>query len=201
MFSASPKISLYYGKTGEGKSTTATVMMYKIYLKNLKRRKKGKPEQNIYTNIKTTFPTTQITKDDLNDGKLTDGHLFLDEGSLQFNNRNYKAFSMEQQKFFRYHRKNALEIHVFSQSEDDTDKVIRSLTHNEYIVSKFLFWILVRRVHLFIGISDITKDLEKQRKMGSMLVAFFFRKYFWARWSLLFDTTQKMTDIEEGGKK
>jgi len=191
MLSVQYKIHVYFGLTGSGKTTVAAAMMYKLHKKNLKLIKKGRVPVNIYTNIRTAFPTIQITKNDLIDGKLTDGVLFLDEGSLMFNNRQFKTFSDANQTFFRYHRKSRLHINVFSQSFDDTDKVIRSLAHQYFIVQKFLiWWCAVRAVHCRIWIDDISKQIITEYMKPPWLL--FAKKYFWPSWSIKFDTTQRL---------
>jgi hypothetical protein len=154
------------------------------------RLKREKPLLNIYTNIDTSFPTIKVTKNDLKDGALNNGALFLDEGSLMFNNRKFKTFTDENQEFFRYHRKRKLNVYVFSQSNDDTDKVIRTLAHNEFIVRKFMrFWIAVVPVKMWVGVDELTKDYVTKREMRWMLAA---KYYFWPRWSFYFDTTQRL---------
>jgi len=211
MFSKTYHINIYFGKTGGGKTVSAVVLMHKLHRrnqkltklntkiqkKNQKREAKGKTRMkkekqllNIYTNIDTVFPTIKVTKNDLKDGDLTNGSLFLDEGSLMFNNRKFKTFSDEAQEFFRYHRKRRLNVYVFSQSNDDTDKVIRTLAHNEFIVRKFMrYWIAVLPVKMWIGVDEMTKDYVTKREIGWLFSAKF---YFWPRWSFYFDTTQRL---------
>jgi hypothetical protein len=219
MFCRTYHINIYFGKTGGGKTVSAVYMMYKLHRKNQRRERKNEkirkqnsrwaasgskwgkfrlrvrmkrelPLLNIYTNIETTFETIPVTRDDLVDGVLTNGTLFLDEGSLMFNNREFKTFPKTAQRFFRYHRKHKLNICVFTQSFDDTDKVIRELAHNEFMAQKFLrFWIAVMPVKRWMGIDDITQKYQDKRKFRWIFASKF---YFWPRWSLYFDTTQRL---------
>jgi hypothetical protein len=188
MFANQHEINLFVARTGGGKSTIATAMMYKIYKENKKRIKRGKTPLNIYTNIGTSFPTISVTKENLVDGELQNGYLFFDEASVGFNNRQFKKFSQDDQEFFRFHRKNKLEVCLFSQSNADTDKVIRSLVHNEFLLRKFLWWIIVIPVSLTTGIDPITQDWQDKREIRSIFSAKF---YCWVRWSFYFDTTQR----------
>jgi hypothetical protein len=182
-FTRQPEIHTYFGLTGSGKTTVAVAMMHKLYKKHKKRG------ITIYTNVDCSLPfVTKITKDDLIDGQLTDGFVFYDEASLDFNNREFKKFTKASQNFFRYHRKNRLHVNVFSQAPEDTDKVIRDLSHCLYRIEKRFLFVFVKCIGRRIGVDEMSKDIKTIHKLAP---AFIVKIYCWLYWSFKFDTYKR----------
>lgn len=147
-------ISYYFGVVGSGKSTVATMLA----IRELKRINKGKSRyKRIYSNFPIpncyTIDTADIGKYDYSDALI-----LIDEASICYNNRNYKAFPKDAIEWFKLHRHYHCDIAVFSQGWDDVDKVIRTLASKYYMLKKRLWFTFIREIRTRVEIDDVSKQ-------------------------------------------
>lgn len=128
------KLVLYMGKKGVGKSTILQQEAFKHY-------KKG---WNIYCNIgDTTFKKaheidcTKLWEADIKPHSV----VLIDEVNLLWDNRDFKKFPQELNRWFRAQRHEKVKVIMFSQTAD-VDKKIRDLTDRIYLVRRY-FQVLI----------------------------------------------------------
>lgn len=122
-------VTLYFGLPGCGKTT--------LLSKLAKKALKGKKYKNVYCNIHLNMDgLIYIEKDDLGKYQIENGLILFDEATLAFDSRAYKDFSNRLLSFFMLHRHYNVDIVLFSQGWDTTDKRIRQITDNVFYVYK-----------------------------------------------------------------
>lgn len=122
-------VTLYFGLPGCGKTTLLSYLAIKAM--------RGKKYKNVYCNINLNLnDLIYITKDDLGTYNISDGLILFDEATLAFDSRAYKDFSNKLLSFFMLHRHFNVDIVLFSQGWDSTDKRIRQITDTVYYVFK-----------------------------------------------------------------
>ena len=121
-------LSVYFGVPGAGKTTFAAYLTKH----DLKR---GIP---VWSNVPITGAYKLEPKDDIGKYMIAGGRVIIDEAGLEYNNRDFKAFSKDSLYFYKYHRHYQLAVDVFSQGYDDMDKKIRTLAQKLYVVKKSL---------------------------------------------------------------
>ena len=144
-------LSIYFGVPGSGKTTMAAYLAKKDL-------KQGK---NVWSNVPITGTNKLDTKLDIGKYDIYDGRVIIDEAGVEYNNRDFKNFSREQLKFFKYHRHNKLVVDIFSQGYDDMDKKIRTLAQRLYVVKKSLipYFIVIKRIAKKVDIDKLTKQI------------------------------------------
>lgn len=144
-------LSIYFGVPGSGKTTFAAWLAKHDM-------KKGK---KVWSNVPITGTLKFDPQTDIGKYMISDGRVIIDEAGLEYNNRNFKKFSDEQNCFYKYHRHYQLNIDVFSQGYDDMDKKLRILAQKLYVVKKslFPFFIVRKEISKRVGINDMTKEI------------------------------------------
>lgn len=162
----------YFAPPGVGKTTFAA------YLVKWYKKKYNLP---VYCNvpIKGTY---QIDKNDIGSYLISDGLLIIDECGVEFNSRQFKNFSGDKVKFFKYHRHFCLDVVVLSQSYNDMDLILRNLSTRYFLLKRgFILPIvsayLIRRK---IGINDLTKDICDEYYFVPPFIQFLTSKRIWA---------------------
>jgi len=142
---------VYFGVPGSGKTTFAAWIAKRII-------KKG---GNVWSNvpIKGTMKLNPV--EDIGKTLIQDGHVIIDEAGVEYNNRDYKAFSKDSTYFYKHHRHFRTTIHLFSQGFDDMDKKLRTLATRLYVVKKSMIPFFIRRYQVSkkIGINELTKEI------------------------------------------
>lgn len=121
-------LDVYFGKKGCGKSTTLQKLALKYY-------KKG---WHCYCDYGDSF---QSFVEEIDASKMYQYHfpfnsiIFVGEANLHWDNRDFKEFPKQMQRFFRLQRHKRVKVVLFSQTYD-TDKKIRDLADRLYIVNK-----------------------------------------------------------------
>lgn len=149
------KLIFIFGKKGSGKST----YMVKLMLYYIKRG------WNVYTNmVDVNIPAVRIFDVSALIRCTPDPHsvVFIDEGGITFDNRNYKNFDKGYVEWFKFQRKYKCRVYINSQSYD-IDKKLRDLTDNMILQVNFLNVIgigkpIVRTVKL----TEATADSESR---------------------------------------
>lgn len=152
------RLYMVFGKKGSGKTTLITKLTFKHLKKGWK--------------VYSTVPTPGAYLFDAKDiGKImfdSDSVVFLDEGGILFDNRNFKAFREDTRNWFKYQRHYRVKVYVFSQAFD-IDVKLRNLTDYMYLTNCYFNVISVaRRVQRKIvivhpnaqGESRIADDLD-----------------------------------------
>lgn len=144
-------ISVYFGVPGCGKTTFATYLA----------RRDIKHKSKVWSNVPITGTYKLDCNADLGKRMICNGRIIIDEASVEYNNRNFKAMPQHVIKFFKYHRHYQTAIDVFSQSWDDMDITIRRLAQKLYVLKKsiFPFFIVRRTLGKRIGVDENTKQI------------------------------------------
>lgn len=139
------KLSMYFGVPGSGKTTFAA-----WYSKQALAA--GVP---VYSNvpIKGTY---KVERSDIGKYLIQDCLLIIDEASLEYNNRDFKNFAAQENKFYSLHRHYCVECIFFSQDWEDEDKRIRTLAQRLYYVKRSLIpgFIVRKEIKKTIDISQ-----------------------------------------------
>lgn len=140
-------VKLYFGLPGAGKSSALVYYLLKIswQIENNKKCPYVRCVSNVQTvNIPHCFymEYSDMITHDLGANTL----ILIDEGTLQFDNRNYKNFSADSLYFFLMHRHFEYDIMIFTQQYNAVDLKIRSICDRVYYIKKG---------KLFSGISHI----------------------------------------------
>lgn len=126
------KLIMVFGKKGSGKTTLLT----KLALKYIKR---GIP---VYSTTPVPgaylFDPHEIGMSDF----PPDSVIFVDEVGLVWNSRDFKTFSGDVRKYFKYQRHLRHTVYLFSQAFD-IDKNLRDLTDYMYIVRCYMNFISI----------------------------------------------------------
>lgn len=188
-------ISRYFGLPGCGKTTVLTMLAV--------RGVKDPRYQHVYGNVHLNIPGyTYVPFDCFGVYDMTDCLLLVDEATIECGDRDYKSFPKEKLARFMMHRHDNMDIALFSQSPDGTDKKIRDITDRMYYIKKGLIlgkWIsTIYRVPYKViwpsgennGGENVGRILMGYVKPGILNVLFAFRmlrqpfyKYFdsWER--------------------
>lgn len=136
-------LNMYMGKMGCGKTTHIAKLSQKYIKKGYK----------VYCNIEIPGTYTYNPLDLKTCTFENDSIVFLDEIGLVFNNRMYsKTWDIGYTEFFKYLRQYQVQFHCYSQALD-SDKVIRNLCHNIYIIVRLGKLSIIRPVSRNFGIA------------------------------------------------
>lgn len=162
-------IRYFVGVPGAGKTTMAV----KLMKKQLRRKLFLKPHKLQYDYIFANFENTISNVLDvrkLATQKLPKhSYLLLDESGLEFNSREFKTLQKGFIEFFKMHRHEHCDVDLFSQTWDDTDKQIRDLASEIWLLRKIGPVSFARCVYKRVGIDDVTKQLQYQHFWRSIL--------------------------------
>lgn len=124
-------ISRYFGLPGCGKTTVLTMLAC--------RGVKDPRYQHVYGNVHLNIPGyTYVPFDCFGVYDMTDCLLLIDEATIECGDRDYKSFPKEKLARFMMHRHDNMDIALFSQSPDGTDKKIRDITDRMFYIKKGL---------------------------------------------------------------
>ena len=145
------QLKIYFGVPGSGKTTLAAKLAYKAI-------KKGIP---VYSNVPIEGCYEIDAHNDLGTYKIENALIIIDEGSIEFNNREYKSFPKKLIKFFKLHRHYKCRICVFSQSAVDVDITLRRLAQVMYVCKRTFLPFVYKyyKIGIKVGINELTKEL------------------------------------------
>lgn len=125
-------ISRYFGLPGCGKTTVLTRLAVKAV---------QDPRYNhVYGNVHLNIPGyTYVPFECFGVFDMTDCLLLVDEATIECGDRDYKSFPKEKLARFMMHRHDNMDIALFSQSPDGTDKKIRDITDRMFYIKKGIF--------------------------------------------------------------
>lgn len=171
-------IKAYFGVPGCGKSTT----LVKEYRKNRRRYK------NIYTVNIDIKGCKRITKEDFRKYKFHDALILWDEITLDYDNRDFKAFNQKDKESWLLHRHTGIDIIYVTQNYENVDKKIRDLTMELWYMQKSVVPFLrsfttTKRIYRNININENTSELTLGYRFCNLIESFFVSnfKIIWRR--------------------
>ena len=175
------KIRIFFGNTGCGKST------YGVYAAHKAVKELGYDRAYCNYPVKPKYAKT-VDLDGL--GKWSFPHnsyVIIDESGIEYNSRKFKTFPMHTIKWFKKHRHHRCSVDLFSQSWEDTDKIIRDLAHEYWYMFRITPWFtFCRKMRKKFTIDKLTH----QPITAFQLTAFgwlFLKLFQWIPgWSTLF---------------
>lgn len=159
------KLIFIFGKKGAGKST----YMVSLMLKYLRRG------WHVYTNMgDVNIPSVRVFHVEDLTHLVPEPHsvLFIDEGGLIWNNRDFKKFDKGYMEFFKLQRKYKCKVYINSQ-DFDIDKKIRQLTDSMILMNSIAGCIgvvrpIVRKVALVEASAQGESRIADNLKFGSL---------------------------------
>lgn len=179
------KLYFVFGKKGAGKSTMLTKLAYEY-------NKKGIP---VYCNVETPGTYLFDAKKEFGFSSFPEGSvIMIDEVSLLWDNRNFKAFKPEVGKYFRLQRHHKVTVWLFSQTFD-VDKKIRDQCDKMFMLQNFGGWLsyckeIIRRLIVVEPTDQSEARIADTLKIPPWYTAIFgTRKFiFIPKWEKYFDT-------------
>lgn len=166
-------IRYFVGSIGSGKTTMAVKFalqeMYgkhftivKALFHNVKCGKDKVERKNIvYCNYDNTMATRKFDAQELANRKPCEyAYVQIDESGLEFNSREFKTLKKGIIEYFKLSRHNHNNVDIFSQTFDDTDKMIRDLASEIWLLKRCGPFTVARKVVCSIGIDKDTKQLK-----------------------------------------
>lgn len=185
----------YFGVPGCGKSTLLT----KIAIKE--QRKIRKRYDHIYTINLEISGTEHITFKDLEEYKIKNSLILIDEITMSADNREFKTFSKGARDFFILHRHLGCDIIYATQNFENVDKKIRDLTSELWYMSKSVAPLLkqfttAKRIYRQININEHTSELTLGYRFCNLIETIFvsnFKIVYRPRWYNYFDTWDELS--------
>lgn len=165
-------VKVYFGVPGSGKTTHAATVVYK----NLK---KGFPT---FSNVPIVGAFLFDARSDLGYFDISCCDVIIDEASIDFNNRNYKALSQAVIRWMKYYRHHQVrDIYVYSQSYDDMDITLRRLSDRMYALRPLIPGRLFYSVQIAVkfGIDEQTHQPMNMYFLKKTSVKFFLGRPVW----------------------
>lgn len=162
-------IRYFVGIPGSGKTTIACCLLKRFLKPKFFKRLSKMPYDYLFSNFDTSL-ANRIDVDVLSSQKLPQfSYLCVDESGLEFNSRKFKSLPPGVIEFFKKHRHEHCDIDFFSQTWDDTDKQLRDLAQEIWLLRKIGPLTVARCVFKRIGISQESHQLEFQHFWRSVL--------------------------------
>lgn len=164
-------VHLYFGLPGSGKTT---MLAKKAYDNAFARKPKYK---HIYGNIDLVgIPHyVKISSDMLGKYMLEDCLILIDEGTIAFDNRDYKNFTKNLVEFFMTHRHYNADIYIFAQSFGAVDLKIRRISDKCFYIFKtpFTGWYKSKVWRIPYGIVIPSKKDTGSDKYGEIVEGYY----------------------------
>lgn len=167
--------TLYFGLPGSGKTTTVCMMAIQEQI----RIERGvSPYKHVYCNIPIMYPgiCTLDTKW-LAERYIHDGALFIDEGTLLFDARDYKSFDFAIKQFVLLHRHAKCDLFFYCQSANSLDKRIREITDKVFYVHKGV----LRRGITYLNAIDYNIAIPGHKDPAGDILEGYKQKSKWAK--------------------
>lgn len=161
----------YFGVPGSGKSTQSAKIVSKYLKKNIK----------CYSNfdIKGCY---QLNIDDLGVKVFKNCVLIIDEVGIDMNNRDFKTnMPKHRLSFFKKHRHYNVDIFIFSQSYNDMDLKLRTLSTRFFLMKKSFipFTFSKRQIKKYIGINKFDQSINDMYDFVPFSLRFTYGPNYW----------------------
>lgn len=162
-------MTLFVGAPGSGKTTLCAYFAKKFF------KSKQYQGKNIFCNVPILGCKVVVPNEDMGKYLIEDGVIMVDEGGIEFNNRQFKTLSKDIISFAKLYRHYGLSSFLFFSQGMDIDVTFVRLCDRICLVRKSYipFFICVKEVRKFIGIDEIQKQLVDQyefKKFGTHLI-------------------------------
>lgn len=129
------KLDIYFGAPGSGKTTLAAYFCARALASGIP----------VYSNVPIVGAYV-LDKEDIGKWNIENALVIFDEAGVDFNSRNFKSnFTIDQIKWYKYHRHEGCQVMIFSQGFDDMDKILRTLSTRLWVVRKSALRTIVYR--------------------------------------------------------
>ncbi len=181
-----------FAPVGTGKTTLAVhTLRDEIYKKIIEEGKEKK--KKIYSNV-PIIGAYRLKVKDLGKYLINDCIVIIDEAGIEMNNRDYKTnFTKTMLAWFKKHRHYKADIYYFSQAWDDSDKKMRDLATELWLLKKS-----------FIPFRVSVKKIKKRIEIVEGVIQdwyfydFFDRGFgFWTVKNWAYFNTEEIDDLEE----
>lgn len=147
-------IKCYFGVPGCGKST----ILVREWKKNRKKYK------HIYTINLEIEGVEKITKEDFRKYRFEDSLILWDEITLDYDNRDFKKFTLEDKESWLLHRHMGVDVIYATQNYENVDKKIKDLTQELWYMNKSVVPLLrsftkAKRIYRNININEYSSEL------------------------------------------
>lgn len=181
-------LNVYFGVPGSGKTTFAawltrqSLQQSRIitwaqnhpgrFSEKLLASRFFKRAMPVYSNVPITGAYKLEPQQDIGKFMVCDGKVIIDEAGIEYNNRNFKAFSQQAIYWYKYHRHYECSVDVFSQSYEDMDITLRRLAQNYFVVKKSLipYFIVCTKIRRKVGIDDNTHQIIDKYYFGLPII-------------------------------
>lgn len=173
-------MTLFIGAPGSGKTTLCA-----YFTKQFKKDKKNK-NRSIFCNVPILGTKQLDCATDMGKYLIEDGCVLVDEGGIEFNNRQYKTLDKDVIKFAKLYRHYGITNFLFFSQGLDIDITFVRLCDRICIVRKSYipFFIFIREVKKYIGIDDISGQLVDKYEFKKFGFHWVFMPTLWK----MFDT-------------
>lgn len=162
-------IRYFVGVPGSGKTTLACKLMKDCVKPKFFKKLSKMPYDYIFANFENDLSNQFDVSSLANQKPPRYSYLCIDESGLEFNSRKFKSLPPGVIEFFKKHRHEHCDIDFFSQTWDDTDKQLRDLAQEIWLLRKIGPLTVARCVYKRIGINKDTHQLEFQHFWRSVL--------------------------------
>lgn len=173
-------MTLFIGAPGSGKTTLCAYFSKQFY-----KDKKNK-DKTFFSNVPILNTTKIVPNDDLGNFLIEDGCVCIDEGGIEYNNRNFANLPKSVIKFAKLYRHYGIKSFLFFSQGMDIDVTFIRLCDRIVIVKKSIipYFVFTREVRKVIGIDELTHQLVDMYKFKFLGFHFVFMPSVWK----LFDT-------------
>ena len=167
----------FFGAPGKGKTTFAAAICHAAQLKGIP----------VYSNV-PIIGAYEVTKDEIGHYNLPLFNskfciLIVDEGGMQFNNREWKKnFDSDSLEWWLLHRHRKCMVYAFSQGYGDLDLKIRNLTQQYFIINRRGHIIYAKPIYYETGVNEERHEMQDLYSYDESKVSNFFNcTYIWGK--------------------
>lgn len=164
------KLQIYFGVPGSGKTTFAA-----WYAKQAAR-------QGIKCLSNVPIKGTYIMeRADIGKYHISNCLMLVDEGSLEYNNRDFKSFKLQENKWWSLHRHYKVEPIILSQGASDVDKRLRTLSQCLYHVQRSVipYFIVRKEIRKIVDIDGMSHDIVDGYEFRRFSARYIFAPALW----------------------
>lgn len=164
------KLQIYFGVPGSGKTTFAAWYAKQAKLNGV-RCLSNVPIKDTYI----------LERSDIGKYHIANCLMIIDEGSIEYNNRAFKSFGGDENKWWSLHRHYKVEPIILSQGASDVDKRLRTLAQSMYHVQKSIipYFIVRREIRKIVDIDGMTHDIVDGYEFRKFSSRYIYQPSLW----------------------